>query len=27
VLAVIKCIYLPPTYPHFMQDIKIGAYY
>jgi hypothetical protein len=22
VLAVIKCIYLPPTYPHFMQDIE-----
>jgi hypothetical protein len=22
VLAVIKCIYLPPTYLHFMQDIK-----
>jgi hypothetical protein len=21
VLAVIKCIYLPPTYLHFMQDI------
>jgi hypothetical protein len=22
VLAVIKCIYLPPTYLHFMQDIE-----
>jgi hypothetical protein len=22
VLAVIKCIYLPPTYLHFIQDIK-----
>jgi hypothetical protein len=22
VLAIIKCIYLPPTYLHFMQDIK-----
>jgi hypothetical protein len=21
-LAVIKCIYLPPTYLHFMQDIE-----
>jgi hypothetical protein len=26
-LAVIKCIYLPPTYLHFIQDIWIGAYY
>jgi hypothetical protein len=23
VLAVIKCIYLPPTYLHFIQDIEI----
>jgi hypothetical protein len=22
VLAVIKCIYLPPTYLHFIQDIE-----
>jgi hypothetical protein len=22
VLAVIKCIYLPPAYLHFMQDIE-----
>jgi hypothetical protein len=22
VLVVIKCIYLPPTYLHFMQDIE-----
>jgi hypothetical protein len=22
VLAVIKCIYLPPTYLYFMQDIE-----
>jgi hypothetical protein len=22
VLAVIKCVYLPPTYLHFMQDIE-----
>jgi hypothetical protein len=22
VLAVIKCIYLPPTYLHFLQDIE-----
>jgi hypothetical protein len=22
VLAVIKCIYLPPTYIHFIQDIE-----
>jgi hypothetical protein len=26
VLAIIKCIYLLPTYLHFMQDMK-GAYY
>jgi hypothetical protein len=25
-LVVIKCLYLPRTYLHFMQD-KIGAYY
>jgi hypothetical protein len=25
-VVVIKCIYLPPTYLHFIQDIyKIGA--
>jgi hypothetical protein len=22
-LAVIKCIYLPPTYLHFIQDIEV----
>jgi hypothetical protein len=26
-LMVIKCIYLPPTYLHFIKIYKIGPYY